>query len=295
VRDVEPTWSERGARRAAESGNNDHGPRSNVSNRDGMSESGGSSGRGAAPGEPLIVANGLAVGYGGPPVLEAVSVTIHGGQRIGVLGPNGGGKTTLMRALLRELRPAAGKLRIGGHIGTVPQTERSRLDYPVSALDVVLMGALGRLPWWRRPGRAERRDGLAALDRVGLHARTGDTFGELSGGQRQRVLVARAILQDADVVLFDEPFTGLDAPSSARLTELIDSLAAEGRAVLIATHDVAQTLAWDAVLCLNRRQVAFGEPAATLTPAVLETTYGRALVRLPASLGTYAVVAHEHG
>jgi ABC-type Mn2+/Zn2+ transport system ATPase subunit len=133
-----------------------------------------------------------------------------------------------------------------------------------------------------------------ALERVGLgeHARV--TFGELSGGQRQRVLVARALLQDADVVLFDEPFTGLDAPSAARLTELIDQLADDGRAVLVATHDVGQTLAWDAVLCLNRCQVALGPPAETLTEDVLRSTYGDALVRLPAS-GTFAVVAHPHG
>jgi ABC-type Mn2+/Zn2+ transport system ATPase subunit len=243
----------------------------------------------------VIVADRLVVGYGGPPVLDGVTLAIRRGERVGVLGPNGGGKTTLLRALLGELRPVSGALTVAGRCGTVPQTERSRLDYPVSALDVVLMGSLGRLPWWRRPGRAERHGALAALERVGLGERANDTFGELSGGQRQRVLVARALLQDADAVLFDEPFTGLDTPAAAALTELIDALAAEGRAVLIATHDIAQTIAWDAVLCLNRRQVAYGPPAATLTPAVLEATYGRALVRLPAGGGAYAVVAHEHG
>jgi ABC-type Mn2+/Zn2+ transport system ATPase subunit len=244
---------------------------------------------------PLIAARDLAVGYrGGPVVLEGVTLTVARGQRLGVLGPNGGGKTTLMRALLGELAPRHGVLAVRGRCGTVPQTERSRLDYPVSALDVVLMGALGRGPWWRRPGRADRAGALEALERVGLseHART--TFGELSGGQRQRVLVARALLQDADVVLFDEPFTGLDAPSAARLTVLIDALAAEGRAVLVATHDVAQTLAWDAVLCLNGRQVALGPPGETLTEDVLRGTYGHALVRLPAA-GAFAVVAHTNG
>jgi ABC-type Mn2+/Zn2+ transport system ATPase subunit len=245
--------------------------------------------------DDLIAAEGLAVAYaGGPPVLEGVTATVCRGMRVGVLGPNGGGKTTLLRALLGELRPAAGRLAVHGRCGSVPQTERSRLDFPVSALDVVLMGALSRLAWWRRPGRRERHAALAALEHVGLRDRAHDTFGELSGGQRQRVLVARALLQDADVILFDEPFTGLDAPSAARLSALIDELAREGRAVLIATHDVAQTLAWDAVLCLNGRQVAFGPPAATLTPAVLEATYGRALVHVPGSHETYAVIAHRH-
>jgi ABC-type Mn2+/Zn2+ transport system ATPase subunit len=246
---------------------------------------------------PLIVASDLSVAYaGGAPVLTGVTAAIARGMRVGVLGPNGGGKTTLLRTLLGELRPAGGSLVVHGRCGTVPQTERSRLDFPVSALDVVLMGALGRLPWWRRPGRHERRDALAALARVGLEDRAHATFGELSGGQRQRVLVARALLQEADAILFDEPYTGLDAVSTAQLTALIDALAAEGRAVLIATHDVEQTLPWDAVLCLNGRQVAFGPPAQTLTAAVLEATYGHALVHVPGSDETFAVIAHHrHG
>jgi len=245
---------------------------------------------------PVIEAHGLAVAYPGAaePALSGVELAIERGRRVGVLGPNGGGKTTLLRALLGELAPAAGTLRVDGRIGSVPQTERSRLDFPVSALDVVLMGALGRLGWWRRPGRGERRAALDALERVGLRERAQAGFGELSGGQRQRVLVARALLQDADVVLFDEPFTGLDAPSAQRLTELIDALAGEGRTLLICTHDVSQTLAWDAVLCLNRRQLAYGEPAATLTPVTLEAIYGRSLVHLPGG-DAYAVIAHEHG
>jgi ABC-type Mn2+/Zn2+ transport system ATPase subunit len=245
---------------------------------------------------PLIEAVDVAVAYpGGPPVLTGVTASIARGMRVGVLGPNGGGKTTLLRALLGELRPAAGSLVVRGRCGTVPQTERSRLDFPVSALDVVLMGALGRLAWWRRPGRHERRDALAALARVGLEDRAHATFGELSGGQRQRVLVARALLQEADAILFDEPYTGLDAASTARLTALIDALAAEGRAVLIATHDVEQTLSWDAVLCLNGRQVALGPPAQTLTAPVLEATYGHALVHVPGTDEAFAVIAHRHG
>jgi ABC-type Mn2+/Zn2+ transport system ATPase subunit len=243
---------------------------------------------------PVIRARELAVGYrGGPTVLEGVTLSVGRGQRVGVLGPNGGGKTTLMRALLGELAPRHGLLAVQGTCGTVPQTERSRLDYPVSALDVVLMGAIANRPWWRRPNRVDRARALTELERVGLGAQARATFGELSGGQRQRVLVARALLQDADVVLFDEPFTGLDAPSTARLTELIELLAGEGRVVLIATHDVGQVMPWDAVLCLNRRQVAFGAPAETLTEDVLHATYGQALVRLPTG-SAFAVVAHPH-
>ena len=181
--------------------------------------------------EPLAQARGLAARYGGgPPAIEDVTFVAPPGRRIALLGPNGGGKTTLFRVLLGELAPAAGELEVRARVSTVPQTERSRLDYPVSALDVALMGTIARLPWWRRPGRAERRDALEALGAVGLREAADRSFGELSGGQRQRVLVARALVQRAELLLLDEPFSGVDRPSAERLANLIDRLAAEGRA-----------------------------------------------------------------
>jgi ABC-type Mn2+/Zn2+ transport system ATPase subunit len=228
----------------------------------------------------LAEAAGLAVGYEGTPVLRDVSFALATGERIGVLGPNGGGKTTLFRALLGELRPLAGGLAVAGRCGSVPQTERSRLDFPVSALDVALMGTIAGRPWWRRPGRAERAAARAALARVDLAALADRTYGELSGGQRQRVLIARALVQDAAVLLLDEPFTGLDGASATRLEALLVELAGEGRGVLIATHDLQQARAWDRVLCLNGRQIAFGAPTPTLTREVLAATYGGEIVVL---------------
>jgi ABC-type Mn2+/Zn2+ transport system ATPase subunit len=242
--------------------------------------------------DALLSATGLAAGYGGPPVLRDVSFTAQAGERIAVLGPNGGGKTTLFRALLREVRPSAGTLRTPPRIGVVPQTERSRLDFPVSALDVALMGTLSTLPWWRRPGRADRARARQALADVGLAERADRTFGDLSGGQRQRVLVARALVQDAPVLLLDEPYVGLDTTSHALLDDLLARLAGQGRALLIATHDVDQARGWERVLCLNRRQIAFGAPSAVLTRETLEATYGTEIVDLP---GERCVLPAHHG
>jgi ABC-type Mn2+/Zn2+ transport system ATPase subunit len=243
---------------------------------------------------PLIEARGLAAGYEGKPAISAVTFALSPGERMALLGPNGGGKTTLLRALLGELRPLAGELRVAARCGIVPQTERSQLDYPVSALDVATMGALSRLSWWRRPGRRERAEALEALDRVGLRELAGETFGKLSGGQRQRVLIARSLVQESQVLLLDEPFTGLDRPSSERLEALIEALTGEGRAVVIATHDLEQARRSDSVLCLNHSQIAVGPPAEVLDLEVLEATYGATIVKLPGAEGRAILPPHHH-
>lgn len=248
----------------------------------------------AAPAGNLLEARALAVGYDRSPALEGVTFTARAGERVGVLGPNGGGKTTLFRALLAELPPMSGELLVTSRCATVPQTERSRLDYPVSALDVTLMGTIPLRGWWRHPRRSDRERALGALESVGLAELASRSFGELSGGQRQRVLVARALVQDAKVLLLDEPFTGLDAASAMRLNELIDGLAREGRSVLVATHDIEQARRWDQVLCLNRRQIAFGPPDEVLTMQVLEATHGGMIVELSGDGKHVAVMPPHH-
>jgi ABC-type Mn2+/Zn2+ transport system ATPase subunit len=242
----------------------------------------------------LIGASGLRAGYGASIVLEDVDFELRRGERMAVLGPNGGGKSTLFRVLLGELEPLGGDLIRPAAAAFVPQTERSRLDYPVSALDVALMGTLSRLPWWRPNGRGERRFAREALRRVGLAQLEDAQFGELSGGQRQRVLVARALVQDAPVLLLDEPFVGVDRPSEELLEQLLVELAQEGRAIMVATHDIEQTYRYERVLCLNRRQVALGPPVQTLTREVLEETYGGAIVTLPGEGPVAAILPPHH-
>ena len=243
----------------------------------------------------LVRVHDLAGGYApGHEAIEGVSFTLEAGVVAGVLGPNGGGKTTLFRALLGELPRRRGAVELAGSPAYVPQTDHARLDFPVSALDVALMGAYRRTPFYRRLGPGERATARAALERVGLAEQARERFGTLSGGQRQRVLIARALVQDARVLLLDEPLSGVDAPSAARIESVLRELRDEGRALLVATHDVEQARRFERVLCLHRRQIAFGAPAEVLTAPVLQETYGDELVVLEGGRAAVNVGHHHH-
>jgi len=237
----------------------------------------------------------LAGGYApGQDAIEDVSFALEPGEVAGILGPNGGGKTTLFRALLDELPRRRGLVELAGPPAYVPQTDEARLDFPVDAHDVALMGAYRRTPFYRRLGRGERAAASAALERVGLADSARARFGTLSGGQRQRVLIARALVQDARVLLLDEPLSGVDAPSATRIEAVLRELRDEGRALLVATHDVEQARRFERVLCLHRRQVAFGAPAEVLRGAVLQETYGDELVVLEGGRPAVNVGHHDH-
>jgi manganese/iron transport system ATP-binding protein/manganese/zinc/iron transport system ATP- binding protein len=245
--------------------------------------------------EPLISTAGLGAGYSaGALALSDVSFAVPPGRMVAVLGPNGGGKTTLFRALLGEAPHLVGESRVAGSIAYVPQTERSRLDFPVSALDVVLMGTYASVPWHRRIGRRERGLAAAALERVGLSDRADAIFGQLSGGQRQRVLIARALTQEARTILLDEPLSGVDRPSSERILAILGDLRDEGHAVLVSTHDIEQARSFDLVLSLNRTQIAFGTPAEALTSELLQRTYGGELIVLEGGEQAICVQHHSH-
>jgi ABC-type Mn2+/Zn2+ transport system ATPase subunit len=243
-----------------------------------------------------VSAEGVSAGYGDDPVLWDVSFAAGPGQAVCVLGPNGGGKTTLFRVLLGELDAMSGSVTRSGRPAYVAQTERTRLDFPVSALDVALMGTLARGRWWLPPGRADREAAAAALERVGLADHAGTAFGELSGGQRQRALLARALVQDARLLLLDEPLSGVDPASATLIGAVFEELRATGRTLLVSSHDVESARAFDLVLCLHGRQIAFGPPAEVLDRPTLEATYGREMIVLEdgGPLRAVTVQHHEH-
>jgi manganese/iron transport system ATP-binding protein len=232
---------------------------------------------------PALLLDGVAVAYDRVIALEGVTATVAGGQSVALIGPNGSGKTTLLKAILGLIPLQAGAIQVlgqgpaeaRGDVAYVPQQDVLDPEFPVSVAQVVTMGRYRRIGWVRRPGRDDRRIAEAALARVGLSDRARDRFGTLSGGQRQRVLIARAIAQQAQLLLLDEPFNGVDGPTQEVLLEVLDELRHEGVAVVMSTHDlsVAQVACSDA-LVLSRRQIAFGPVDQALTPATLRQAYG---------------------
>ena len=240
------------------------------------------------PAPPLEI-HDMTVAYHRRPVLWDIDLIVPQGQLIGIVGPNGAGKTTLIKAVLGLLPLASGKVEIFGQpydqqrhlVGYVPQRETVDWDFPVTALDVVLMGTYGRLGWFRRPGQAEKNRARECLDQVGMTAFADRQIRQLSGGQQQRVFLARALAQDAQVYFMDEPFAGVDAATEQAIVELLQELRANGKTVLVVHHEL-QTVKeyFDYVILLNMRLIAVGPVATTFTTANLQTTYGGRLTIL---------------
>ncbi|MEO3929143.1 anchored repeat-type ABC transporter ATP-binding subunit [Micromonosporaceae bacterium B7E4] len=225
----------------------------------------------------------LNVDLGGRPVLRDVRLHVEPGELVGLLGPNGAGKTTLLRAVLGLVRTRSGQIRVDGEparrgrtaIGYVPQRHEFSWDFPISVEQTVLTGRTGRLGLLRRPGVPDWHAVGEALDRVRLAGLRTRPVGELSGGQRQRVLVARALALSPRILLLDEPFTGLDLPTQELLGDLFGSLAQEGRALLMTTHDLVAALQSSSrLVLLNGRVTADGRPAELRDPEVWKRTFG---------------------
>jgi manganese/zinc/iron transport system ATP- binding protein len=223
------------------------------------------------------------VAYSAHVVLDRLTLALPAAQIIGLIGPNGAGKTTLLKAIVGAIRLLGGHIRVLGQpiqavrqrVAYVPQRRDVDWSFPLSVMDVVLMGRYGQLGIWRRPSRHDREIALHALEQVRLTGRRDCQIGELSGGQQQRVFLARALAQQADVLLLDEPFNGIDTTTQSVIFDLLCEQRTQGRTVLLSTHDlhsVEQNC--DQLVALNRRIVAYGPVDQVFTAPILRSTFG---------------------
>ena len=234
------------------------------------------------PGSPLLELCAVSLRYNGRVALEAVSFQVNNGQRVAVVGPNGAGKSTLFKVIAGLLPATSGEVKVsgagpGGHIciAYVPQRSQVDWEFPVVVNDVVMMGRIGKLGLLRWP-RARDWDYVHhALEVVGLSHLANRQIGELSGGEQQRMFIARALAQEAELMLMDEPLTGLDLPSQEGIFEILDGLGQQGVTVLIAMHDLKlATDRFEQVMLLNRRLIGYGKPTDIFTPERLVAAYG---------------------
>ena len=232
-----------------------------------------------------IDAAGLRVRYGETVALDGLDLTVERGLVHGLIGMNGSGKSTLFKALMGLVRLDAGRVELfggsserarrAGRVAYAPQNEAVDWAFPVSVDDVVTMGRYGRMGWRRRASAEDRRRIDDALERVELTDLRERQIGELSGGQRKRVFVARGLAQGAELLFLDEPFAGVDKRTEATITALLRELAAEGRTVVVSTHDlVAIPTLCDRVALINRRIIAHGTPREVLVPELLADAFG---------------------
>jgi manganese/iron transport system ATP-binding protein len=225
----------------------------------------------------------LAVNYRGVRALEQIDFRIDPGELVGLIGPNGAGKSTLLKAMLGLIPTVHGTVKYCNcplcrhleRVAYVPQRSQIDWDYPITVWNVVMMARTRQLGWLRRPGAAAKEIVNEALDRVGMLDLKDRRIGELSGGQQQRVFLARALAQQADLFLFDEPFTGIDQKTEAVMLEVFAELRTAGKILLISTHEWGKSLSQlDRILLLNQSLIADGSPAQVMTAANLQQAYG---------------------
>ena len=230
-----------------------------------------------------IEVDDLTVAYHEKPVLWDIDLKVPAGVLLAIVGPNGAGKTTLIKTILGLITPAAGQILINGkpyagqrhHVSYVPQRGTVDWDFPTNCLDVVMMGRYSHLGWFSRPSEKERELGLQALTKVGMASFADRQINQLSGGQQQRVFLARALVQDADIYLMDEPFAGVDAATERAIVAILRDLRKKGKTVIVVHHDL-QTLKeyFDWAMLINVRSIALGPVKKVLTPENLRAAYG---------------------
>ena len=224
----------------------------------------------------ILQVRDLTVSYNGTRALEGVSFGVQTGERVAIVGPNGAGKSTLFKALVGLLHPTRGTMETNGaEFGYV--TQRSAVDwsFPVTVHDVVMMGRIGKMGWLRWQRSSDREVVQRCLEQVGMLQYAGRQIGELSGGQQQRVFIARALAQEATILLMDEPFAGVDTPSQEAILEIIERLHGQGVTILVSTHDLNLAVdRFDQLALLNRQLIAYGPPQQAVTPETLSAAYG---------------------
>jgi ABC-type Mn2+/Zn2+ transport system ATPase subunit len=226
--------------------------------------------------KPILKVDNLTVSYNGQHALEGVSFAVQAGERVAVVGPNGAGKSTLFKAMVGLLHPSRGTTETqGAEFGFV--TQRSAVDwsFPVTVHDVVMMGRISKMGWlrWQRP--RDRDMVQQCLAQVGMLEHANRQIAELSGGQQQRVFIARALAQEATILLMDEPFSGVDTPSQEAILEILDRLRQQAVTVLVSTHDLNMAVErFDRLVLLNRQLIAYGTPQQAVTPETLAAAYG---------------------
>jgi ABC-type Mn2+/Zn2+ transport system ATPase subunit len=259
---------------------------------------------GSAPAaeQPALDVRHLTVRYGHTLALDDVSFTVTPGERVAVLGPNGAGKSTLLKALVGLIRPGTGTIYVMGHqhtqcndVAYVPQRAQVDWSFPVTVWDVVMLGRAGHIGFFRTASKRDREQVQHSLDLVQMTDLAQRQIGELSGGQQQRVFIARALAQEARVLLLDEPITGLDVRAQEEVLRIVADIHHNGVTVLIATHDLQQaadTDHYERVLLLNHRLIGAGSAREMLTAEHLTAAYGGHLHAIETEQGTLLV--HDH-
>ncbi|MFO0774905.1 MAG: metal ABC transporter ATP-binding protein [Nitrospiraceae bacterium] len=258
---------------------------------------------------PIIRFASASFGFpGGVTALDDITLDIHEGEFIGVIGPNGSGKTTLCRAILGLLPPRTGTLQIfdcacedmhchhRARIGYLPQMSARDRHFPITVFETVMMGRYGALGLLKRPGTRDREIATQALTKVGMEGYADHALGLLSGGQQQRVMIARTLAQEPQVLLLDEPTTGIDMTTQQQLLDLVRHLHREmGLTVLFVTHDLNLISPHvDRLVLLNRRLAAAGPPAEVLQPHVLQSVYDKNVVVSDEGLVVVQDYHHHH-
>ena len=238
---------------------------------------------------PVLEIHDLTVSYERKPVLWDIDLSIPKGSLVGIIGPNGAGKSTLIKAVMGLLPLSSGYVKlmnktldeVRDKISYVPQRESVNWDFPISVFEVVLMGRYGKMGLMARPSKKDKEVALQSLEQVGMSAFASRQISQLSGGQQQRVFLARALAQEADLYLMDEPFVGVDAATESAIITLLREMREAGKTVIVVHHDLQSAAEYfDWVVLLNMRLVASGQTKTTLTKALLEETYGGRLTVL---------------